>query len=166
MKAALLVLLSLAASGHALSRGSTGADHASALLQQYSNELAGSVTSSKAKGVTPVTRVINLLKDMSKTLNTEQEEDESLHDKLACWCNNNKYEKSGSSDAATAKIADLQATIEMLTARSGELKTKIKELETNVASDKSALATATAQREKQLKEFHAMELDNVAALEN
>jgi len=166
MKAALLVLLSLAASGHALSRGSTGADHASALLQQYSNELSGSVATSKAKSVTPVTRVINLLKDMSKTLNTEQDEDESLHDKLACWCNNNKYEKTGSSDAATAKIADLQATIEMLTARSGELKTKIKELETNVASDKSALATATAQREKQLKEFHAMELDNVAALEN
>jgi hypothetical protein len=54
----------------------------------------------------------------------------------------------------------------MLTARSKELNTKIKELEANVASDKAALAEASALREKQLKEFHAMELDNIAALEN
>merc|ERR1719337_580193 len=54
----------------------------------------------------------------------------------------------------------------MLTARSKELNTKIKELEAEVKADKEALATATALREKQLKEFHAMELDNIEALEN
>jgi len=135
-------------------------------MQTYSNELSGSAVGSKAKGVSPVTRVVNLLKDMGKTLNKEQEEDEALYDKLACWCNNNKYEKTGTSDAATAKIADLEATIEMLTARSGELNTKIKELNADVASDKAALAQATATREKQLKEFHAMELGDIAALEN
>merc|ERR1719424_962178 len=54
----------------------------------------------------------------------------------------------------------------MLTARSAELKTKIKELETEFAADKAALAEATAMRKKQLKEFHGMELDNIAALEN
>merc|ERR1719313_1010049 len=69
-------------------------------------------------------------------------------------------------DAASQKISELEATIESLTARSGELKTKIKELETEVAADKAALAEASKLREKQLKEFHAMELDNIAALEN
>ena len=73
--------------------------------------------------VTPVTRVVNLLKEMQKTLNAEQDEDEALYNKLQCWCNNNKYEKNGASDAATAKIADLEANIEMLTARSKELNT-------------------------------------------
>jgi len=147
-----LLLLSLALTSQAKPENS--------LLQTYNNALTGS------KGVTPVTRVVNLLKEMSKTLNTEQEEDEALYNKLECWCNNNKYEKNGASDAATAKIADLTASIEMLTARSAELKTKIKELETEFAADKAALAEATALREKQLKEFHAMELDNIAALEN
>merc|ERR1719265_2317243 len=103
---------------------------------------------------------------MQNTLNKEQEEDEALFDKLACWCNNNKYEKNQASDAATAKIADLEATIEMLTARSKALNTKIKELEAEFASDKEALAEATALRKKQLKEFQTMELDNIAALEN
>jgi len=109
---------------------------------------------------------VNLLKEMQDTLNKEQEEDEALYDKLACWCNNNKYEKSGSSDAATAKISDLEASIEMLTARSKELNTKIKETEAEVAADKSALAEATALRQKQLKEFQSMELDSIAAIEN
>jgi len=145
-----------------VARGSVGAEQEQALLQTYNKQLSGS----SSKGVTPVTRVVNLLKEMSATLNKEQEEDEALYDKLACWCNNNKYEKTGSSDAANAKISDLEASIEMLTARSKELNTKIKELEAEVAADKAALAEATALRQKQLKEFHGMELDNIEALEN
>jgi septal ring factor EnvC (AmiA/AmiB activator) len=159
---AILVPLLLATTSQGLSHGSVGAEQERALLQTYNTQLS----SANAKGVTPVTRVVNLLKEMSKTLNKEQEEDEALFDKLACWCNNNKYEKNGASDAATAKISDLEASIEMLTARSKELSTKIKELEAEFAADKSALAEASALRAKQLKEFHAMELDNIAALEN
>merc|ERR1719162_2913318 len=157
-----LVCLAVGSQGvHALSnRGFAGAEQERSLLQTYNNQLTGT------KGVTPVTRVVNLLKEMQKTLGKEQDEDEALYDKLACWCNNNKYEKNGASDAATAKIADLTASIEMLTARSKELNTKIEELEAEFAADKSALAEATALRKKQLKEFHGMELDNIAALEN
>jgi len=161
MSAVLIVLLALAPAVQAAQmRGSAGAEQAAALLQTYDKQLTGS------KGVTPVTRVVNLLKEMQNTLNKEQEEDEALYDKLACWCNNNKYEKNGASDSATAKISDLEAKIEMLTARSTELNTKIKELEAEFAADKSALAEASALRKKQLKEFQAMELDNIAALEN
>jgi septal ring factor EnvC (AmiA/AmiB activator) len=165
---ALFALLSLAVTSQGLhvdspvARGAVGAKQARSLLQTYNSQL----NQANSKGVTPVTRVVNLLKEMQNTLNKEQEEDEALYKQLACWCNNNKYEKSGSSDAATAKISDLEATIEMLTARSKELNTKIKELETEFAADKAALAEATALRKKQLSEFHAMELDNIAALEN
>jgi len=156
-----LLLLALAATSQAVSnRGAAGVAQERSLLQTYNKELNG------AKGVTPVTRVVNLLKEMQNTLNKEQEEDEALYNKLACWCNNNKYEKNGASDANNAKISDLTATIEMLTARSKELSTKIKELEAEFASDKAALAEATSIRKKQLSEFHAMELDNIAALEN
>merc|ERR1719262_1335179 len=109
---------------------------------------------------------MNLLKEMSTTLNKEMEEDEGLYKTLACWCGDNKYAKGLSSDAATQKISDLEASIEMLTAKSKELNTKIKELETEVAADKDALSEATALREKQLKEFQGMELDSIAAIEN
>jgi len=163
MSAYFLVLLALspAVAAHQM-RGSAGAEHAAALMQTYNKQLTGSTS----KGSTPVTRVVNLLKEMQNTLNKEQDEDEALYKQLACWCNNNKYEKNGASDAATSKIEELTASIEMLTARSKELNTKIKELEAEFASDKAALAEATALRKKQLKEFQTMELDNIAALEN
>lgn len=32
-------------------------------------------------------------KDMSQTLQKEMEEDQDQYQKLACWCNNNNYEK-------------------------------------------------------------------------
>merc|ERR1719162_1311785 len=149
---AVIVLVCLAVGSQGVhienGRGHVGAEQARSLLQTYNNQLTGS------KGVTPVTRVVNLLKEMQKTLNKEQEEDEALFNQLSCWCNNNKYEKNEASDAATAKISDLEANIEMLTARSKELNTKIKELEAEFASDKAALAEATALRKKQLKAFH------------
>merc|ERR1719375_1378057 len=131
---ALLLLFTLTpAAAHEQMRGIAGAEQARSLLQTYNAQLTG--TGSQQKGVTPVTRVVNLLKEMSATLNKEQEEDEDLYDKLACWCNNNKYEKNGASDAAEAKISELEATIEMLTAKSKELNTKIAELETELAAD-------------------------------
>merc|ERR1719359_1346811 len=103
---------------------------------------------------------------MKNTLLKDMDEDEGLYKKLACWCNNNEYDKDEAISGNEAKIADLKATIESLTARSAELKTRIKELEAEVAADKAALAEATALREKQLKEFHGAELDNIQALEN
>jgi chromosome segregation ATPase len=170
---AILTLLALSVGSGAVkdstkhNRGSAGVEAGRSLLQTYDEQLTGSSASSKSKSQdTPVTRVVNLLKEMSKTLEKEMAEDEELYHKLACWCNNNKYEKTEASDEANKKISDLEATIEMLTARSAELKTKIKELEEEVAKDKAALAEATALRQKQLKEFHSMELDDVSAVEN
>jgi len=141
-----------------MGRGFAGKERERSLLQTYA--------AAEGKGVTPVTRVVNLLKEMSSTLNKEMEEDEGLYKKLSCWCNNNAYEKGQSASANKDKIESLTADIERLTAKSGELKTKIKELEAEVAADKQALSEASAIREKQLKEFHSMELDNIAALEN
>jgi len=163
---AILLILSLAGSAHAVSsRGVVGAEREKSLLQTYNQQLNGNGEKSKSQD-TPVSRVVNLLKEMQKTLAKEQAEDEELYHKLACWCNNNKYEKNEASDEANSKISDLEATIEMLTAKSKELNTKIAELEKEVAADKAALAEALALREKQLKEFHALELDDIAALEN
>ena len=94
------------------------------------------------------------------------EEDEGLYNKLACWCNNNEYEKTNAIEDSQAKIASLTSSIESLTAKKSELATKIKELNEEVADNKKTLAEATAVREKEQQEFHSTELDNVHAIEN
>jgi len=115
---------------------------------------------------TPVTRVVNLLKEMQQTIKSEQDEDEELMHKLGCWCNDNSYEKDGAIEAGEEKIKELEATIESLTSKIEELKTTLKELRAQLATDKADLAEATALREKEAKAFHGTELDSIQAVEN
>jgi len=134
------------------------------LLQTWGSTLDGTGASGSQKD-TPVTRVVKLLKEMGKTIEKEQEDDEAQHKKQMCACNSNTYEKNNAIEKSTAKIADLKGTIEELNARTTELKLNIKELDSGVVSDKQALAEANAIRDKEGKEFHGGETDSIQAVE-
>merc|ERR1719355_530357 len=112
----------------------------------------------------PVTKVINLLKDMLAQLEAEAEEDEEIYDKMACWCETNDKEKTKSIADAEARISDLTTKIEELTANSARLNTEIKNLEKEVAENQAALDKATALRQKQLAEFNEEEKDALEAI--
>jgi hypothetical protein len=99
----------------AAGRGDAGVQQEGALVQTWSKTLDGSHD-------TPVTRVVNLLKEMQATLQKEMNEDETLFKKLGCWCNNNQYEKDAAITAAEAKIKELKSTIDASAAKSSELK--------------------------------------------
>merc|ERR1719362_1039687 len=71
------------------------------LLQSWSGML-----DSSSGHDTPVTRVVNLLKEMGKTVQAEMDEDEGLYRKLKCWCNDNSWEKSNSIEKSQAKISE------------------------------------------------------------
>jgi len=117
----------------------------------------------------PVTKVVNLLKDMKAQLEKEAEEDEEIYDKLACWCETNDKEKTKAIADAEAHIQDLTSTIEELSATSARLNTEIKNLEKEVAENQEALDQAKAMRAKDLAEFNAEEKDvllNIQALKN
>jgi len=161
---ALAVLAALAApvsSSHPIiTRGIVGQHRQTKLLQSWTKELDNS------KAGTPVTRVVNLLKEMAGTLKTEMEEDEELFEKLECWCNTGKYEKTEAIAAGKAKIDQLTAANEAGFARSKELGQQIKELESQVAADKAALKTAQAKRDEEVQAFQGMETDNIQAIEN
>lgn len=115
----------------------------------------------------PVTKVINLLKDMQKQLEKEAEDDQEVYDKMQCWCTTNDKEKTQAIKDAEILIDQLTGTVEELTAQSARLNAEIKNLEKEVAANTEALGKATALRTKQLAEFNAEEKDllqSVAAL--
>jgi len=107
----------------------------------------------------PVTKVINLLKDMQKQLGKETEADQAIYDKMACWCETNDKAKTKAIADAETKIDQLTSKIEELTGQSARLTTEIANLEKEVAANQQALDKATALREKQLAEFNAEEKD-------
>jgi len=115
---------------------------------------------------TPVTRVVNLLKDMGKTVQAEMDEDEGLYRKLKCWCTDNNWARSNSIEKSEATIGELQSKIDSLSGSTAALKESISELEAELAADKKSLAEATALRHKQLADFHNLEKDDIQAIEN
>merc|ERR1719326_1002434 len=117
----------------------------------------------------PVTKVVNLLKDMLKQLEKEAEEDEEIYEKLACWCETNDKEKTKAIADAEALIEELTSTISELAATSARLSTEIKNLEGEVKEEQDALDQATAMRAKELAEFNEAEKEtllNIQALKN
>merc|ERR1719174_549100 len=107
----------------------------------------------------PVTKVINLLKDMSAQLEKEGKEDQEVFEKIACWCETNDKDKTVSIDDAEASITDLTATIEEATATSAKLNTEIKNPGAEISKNTAALDKATAIRQKELAEFNGEEKD-------
>jgi len=126
------------------------------------SSLTFDVSAAKAR---PVTKVVNLLKDMLKQLEKEAEEDEEIYDQLACWCATNDKAKSKSIGEAEAHITDLTTSIEDLTASSSRLGTEIKNLAKEVAENQHALDQATALRQKELAEFIQEEKDLLQSID-
>jgi hypothetical protein len=107
----------------------------------------------------PVTKVVNLIKDMQAQLAKEQKEDEEVYEKVSCWCTVNDKAKTSAIAGAEAKISDLTAAIEEGTAASARLNTEIKNLEGEIAKSQAALDKATGIRQKELGEFNGEEKD-------
>jgi len=112
----------------------------------------------------PVARVVNLLGDMQKQLEKEQEEDEKVYDEIACWCSANDKEKTQAIKDAEANINQLSGQIESLTAQSARLNTEIQNLEKEISANTMSLDKATALRRKALAEFTAEEKDFVQSI--
>jgi DNA repair exonuclease SbcCD ATPase subunit len=107
----------------------------------------------------PVTKVINLIKDMLEQLEAEAKEDEEVYEKVACWCETNDKEKTTAIAEQEAHITDLTSAIEEATSLSAKLNTEIKNLEHEIAKNTEALDKATKMRQKELAEFNEEEKD-------
>lgn len=105
----------------------------------------------------PITKVVNLLKDMQKELEAEAKEDQDTYDKLHCWCETNNAGKTEAVKDQKDKIDELNALIEGSTGKKAELTTEIEQLKQDIAQAKQALAEATEIRKKEAAEFHTEE---------
>merc|ERR1719335_293491 len=112
----------------------------------------------------PVSKVITLLNDMTKQLETEAKEDAETYDAMMCWCETNDKGKTKAIADGESTIAELQAAIQSFTALSSKLTTEIANLESEVAANEDALAKATAVRQKELAEFNAEEKSSLATI--
>jgi len=112
----------------------------------------------------PVTKVINLLKDMITQMEKEAEEDEETYEAMGCWCTTNDKLKTKSIADAEQAISDLTVAIEGFTAESARLNQEIPALEGEIAKNTEALESSTAMRKKELAEFNAEEKESLQTI--
>jgi len=161
MPSAILVFsyLVLGVSSHRAGLAASGQAREASLETSWSHEL-------NLAGVTPVQRVVALLKKMQDELEKEAASDSEMYDKMVCWCETNEKEKTKAIADAEAKIADLEAEIEERSAGSGAAMAEVENLKKQIAEDTATLKKALAIREKGLGEFRGEETELVQAIAN
>merc|ERR1719160_571086 len=115
--------------------------------------------------IRPVSKVIKLLHDMKAELEADAANDQSVYDKLVCWCKTNEKDKTTATGTANKQIDGLLSDIERLTAKGAQLKAEIAQAEKEKAANEKALKEATAVREKESSEFNTDEKDMLQSLQ-
>jgi len=128
--------------------------------------LAGLVGTAAAATVEdrPIMKVVRMLQDMEAELQQELKDDKEVHETLTCWCNTNRKDKTSAIELATAKIAQLEASIGEAVAKIAELKEKRAATLAEINADHKALSEASELRMKENKQFQGEETDLIEAI--
>jgi len=107
----------------------------------------------------PVTKVINLLKQMQVQLEEDAVNDKEVFDKFKCWCTTNEKEKVASIKLAGEQIEQLKTDIEEHLSIEKRLMTEIADSEEEIDKNQKGLDAATAIRRKEVAAMNANEKD-------
>merc|ERR1719198_2552405 len=104
-------------------------------------------------GANPVRKVVTMLQSMQKKVTAEGEKEVELFEKFMCYCKNSDGALAKSISDAEEKIGQVTADIEAGEAEVKQLKSDLKQHQTDRAAAKAAMAEATKIREKEAQVF-------------
>merc|ERR1719454_130555 len=108
-----------------------------------------------------------MLQNMKAKVESEGEKEKELYDKFMCYCKNGGDNLQGSITSAETKVPQLASDIEKAEAEKVQTEADLKKHQTDRSAAKSAMAKATAIREKEAAAFAAEKADydaNIAAV--
>jgi len=120
-------------------------------------------------GVNPVSRVVELLKGLSKKAEEEHDTEEGLYNKFVCWGKTTVEVKTASNEVAKTRTDALKTYIADIEAGRIEFTTERVDLEKEVAELTKDIAQATALRDQEKSDFESAEKEmkqGIAALES
>merc|ERR1719166_804177 len=115
----------------------------------------------------PIRKVVTLLQDMQAKVTAEGKKQEALFAKFMCYCKTSGETLAASIAAAKDKIESLGAEIKAAGENKKQTEQNLKEHQASRAEAKTAMAEATALREKEAKAFNQLASDsnvNLSAL--
>merc|ERR1719160_165000 len=106
----------------------------------------------EANSENPIRKVIRLMQDMQKEIETELAKEKELFEKFMCICNTYDDELAATAQKATAQIKELTSKIEEETAEKGQLEEELKSHNKDKAAAEGDLDKATTIRQKEQAE--------------
>jgi hypothetical protein len=128
---------------------------------------ASTISASHQASANPIRKVVTMLQNIQKKVAAEAETEEKLFDKYMCYCKTGAGELQASISGSDAKIPEVESAIKEAEATKTQLIADLASHQTDRTEAKSAMAKATAIREKEAKVFakYKSEADtNIAAL--
>merc|ERR1719321_1710808 len=133
--------------------------------------LASSATAvsvgSELSGSNPIRKVVTMLQDMQKTVESEGKKEEDLFDKFMCYCSGGEGALDASITQGKAQIEQLTASIERGTGEKSQLEQDLKTHKSDRTAAEETMKESTAMREKEGAEFAATSGDmksNIASM--
>merc|ERR1719261_1404245 len=115
--------------------------------------------------VTPMEKVIGLLKDLSAKVTSEGAKEAAQYDKYACFCKEQADEKLYSIEKSDAKISRLVAEIKALDTSIAELNSEVSDLSNKISGLETEIKTKTKKRNTQHDEYLTKAKDMNEAIE-
>lgn len=127
--------------------------------------LAGNI---EATG-SPVSRVVELVRQLKSTIEADGKTEQQIYDKLACWCEETTNRKTDDIETATNRIDELSQLIQENSGKSGIFSAEIAQLKKDIAANEVNRKEATEIRQKQNEEYTKERLETeqcISALEH
>merc|ERR1719399_2585004 len=122
-------------------------------LLLLSSFLCGALASTGHASLSPVTRVVELLENLSKQVEKEGKVEEDLYEDYVCWGKSVINQKTASNAEAEARITELETYIADLDSGRIELTSERTDLEKDIAELMADMESATALRKKENEDF-------------
>merc|ERR1719454_2558091 len=110
---------------------------------------------SELRGSNPIRKVVTMLQDMQKTVESEGKKEQDLFDKFMCYCSGGEGALDASIKEGTAQIDQLTAAIERGTAEKSQLDQDVATHKSDRESAEKTIKESTAMREKEAAEYAA-----------
>jgi len=119
----------------------------------------------QASTVTPMEKVITLLKDLSTKVAAEGKKEAAQYDKFACFCKEQADDKLYNIEKSDAKIADLKAEIKELDTAIATLNGEIADLSKEISKLEDEIKTKTEKRDREHEKYQEKAQDMNEAID-
>jgi hypothetical protein len=123
------------------------------MMKVFATLAAGVALSAAPAAASPVTQVVELIKELQAKIVADGESEQKIYDKFACWCEKTTDRKAKAIEQAKKDIARLGNEVLSLKGKVATLAAEIAKLQKQIKENEDEQAKSTTIRQKENSDF-------------